>query len=231
MRIAEIAPPWLTVPPAGYGGIEQVVSILADRLADRGHEVTLFAAAGSRSRAEVVSPLPAAGTARIEETWPETHHALSAYRRAADFDVVHDHTLVGTALATMLGGQPPVVHTLHGVWNRDATAYYPLVDAIVHLVAISESQRRANGHVRYAATIPNGIELDDYPLGEEPREDFLVYIGRASPDKAPELALEVAHRAGLPIKMVVKRQTAAELETGTRVVVPLLGDTTRCSTR
>jgi glycosyltransferase involved in cell wall biosynthesis len=121
-------------------------------------------------------------------------------------------------------GQPPVVHTLHGAWTRDASAYYPLVDGVVHLVAISESQRRANGHVRYAATIPNGIELDAYPLGEGPREDFLLYIGRSSPDKAPELALEVAHRAGLPIKMIVKRQTARELEHWNRVVVPLLSD-------
>jgi glycosyltransferase involved in cell wall biosynthesis len=174
MRIAEIAPPWLAVPPAGYGGIEQVVSILADRLHARGHRVTLFAAAGSRSEAEVVSPLAAAGTARIDETWPETHHALSAYLRASDFDVVHDHTLVGTALAAVLTGQPPVVHTLHGAWTRDASAYYPLVDEVVNLVAISESQRRANGSIRYAATIPNGIELDAYPLGEGPREDFLL---------------------------------------------------------
>jgi glycosyltransferase involved in cell wall biosynthesis len=224
MRIAEIAPPWLTVPPAGYGGIEQVVGILAERLHAGGHRVTLFAPAGSRTQADVVSPLAAAGTTRIDEIWPETHHALVAYLRAAEFDVVHDHTLVGTALATLLGGKPPVVHTLHGVWNRDASRYYPLIDDVVHLVAISESQRRANRHVRYAATIPNGIELDDYPLGDSPREDFLVYIGRSSPDKAPDLALDVAHRAGLPLKMVVKRQTARELEHWDRVVAPLLSD-------
>jgi glycosyltransferase involved in cell wall biosynthesis len=223
MRIAEIAPPWIPVPPADYGGIELVVDSLARGLQERGHEVTLFAPEGSQSPGELVSPLPPAGTTSMGDAWYEIYHVLSAYARRGEFDVVHDHTLLGTALGAMTSGRPPVLHTLHGPWVERAQAYYDLVHEHVHLVAISESQRRGHDAVRYAATIPNGIELDRYPLSDAPREDFLLYIGRANADKAPELALEVAHRAGLPLKLVVKRAEPAEREYWNTQVAPHLG--------
>jgi glycosyltransferase involved in cell wall biosynthesis len=222
MRIAQIAPPWFEVPPAGYGGIELVVDVLARGLQARGHEVTLFAPEGSRSDADVVSPLPAAGPRRIGDPWFELYHTLSAFLRADEFDLVHDHTFLGPALATVNGHRQPVVHTLHGPWGGRARVFYELVHEHVHLVAISRAQRRANGEVRYAATVPNGIELQRYPLASGPREDFLVYIGRSNRDKAPELAVELAHRAGLPIKLVVKRSEDAEREHWRREVEPQL---------
>ena len=113
MRIAQVAPPWLAVPPAGYGGIEQIVGLLAKGLQQRGHQVTLFAPEGSRSQATVVSPLPPAGPAQIGDVWFEAQHTTAAYLDRREFDVIHDHTLLGTALAAVRGG-PPVVHTLHG---------------------------------------------------------------------------------------------------------------------
>jgi glycosyltransferase involved in cell wall biosynthesis len=77
--------------------------------------------------------------------------------------------------------------------------------------------------VRYAATVPNGIDLSAYRLGGGPREDFLVYIGRANEDKAPEAAVELAHLAGLPLKLVCKHAEPQELEYWKRVVEPVLG--------
>jgi glycosyltransferase involved in cell wall biosynthesis len=222
VRIAEIAPPWIPVPPEGYGGIELVVDLLAGGLRERGHDVTLFAPEGSRSAAEVVSPLPAPSATSIGDPWVEAYHALVAYRRADHFDLVHDHTFLGPALAAMRKDGLPVVHTLHGPWEGQACAYYELVHDQVHLVAISHAQRRANASVRYAATVANGIDLDRYPLGDDRREDFLVYIGRSNPDKAPELAVEVAHRAGLPLKLVVKRREDAERDHWEREVEPRL---------
>ena len=107
MRIAEIAPPWVTVPPAGYGGIELVVALLADGLVERGHDVTLFASGGSTSKAQIVSPLPEPPErARLGNSWDETYHATSAYLATQDggFDVIHDHSgIVGPALATCFG--------------------------------------------------------------------------------------------------------------------------------
>jgi glycosyltransferase involved in cell wall biosynthesis len=194
MRIAEIAPPWIPVPPKGYGGIELVVDLLAQGFEAHGHDVTLFAPEGSRSAAEVVSPLPAAGSDSIGDRWHEAYHSVSAYQHADDFELIHDHTFLGPALARCDGG-PITVHTLHGPWDDESRAYYGLLDDRVHFVAISETQRRANQDVRYAATIPNGIDVGRYPLHEGERDDFLVYIGRANAEKAPEVAVEVAHRA------------------------------------
>jgi glycosyltransferase involved in cell wall biosynthesis len=225
MKIAEIAPPWIALPPTGYGGIELVVSLLASGLQERGHSVSLFAADGSHSEADVISPLPPAGTELIGDPWFEAYHAVVAHLRADEFDIVHDHTFLGPALAAMRDGVPPVVHTLHGPWDERARGYYDLVHDGTHLVAISSSQRAANGSVRYAATIPNGIDVDQYPLGEGPRDDFLVYIGRSNADKAPERAVEVAHRSGRPIKLIVKRAEPAEQEHWERHVEPRLDGT------
>src|SRR5215207_9694002 len=110
MRIAEVAPPWIPVPPEGYGGIELVVDLLARGLQARGHEVTLFAPQGSRASATVVSPLPAAGAAAIGDPWVETAHALAAHQRAHAFDLIHDHTFLGPALAWMHNGGSVAVH-------------------------------------------------------------------------------------------------------------------------
>jgi glycosyltransferase involved in cell wall biosynthesis len=222
VKIAEIAPPWFPVPPPGYGGIELVVKVLADGLQARGHDVTLFAPIGSESEAEVVSPLRPAGAEQIGEAWFEAHHALSAYLQREQFEVIHDHTFMGSALAAV-AGEPPVVHTLHGPWTPESRRYYALVHERIHLVAISESQRGGYEDVRYAAVVPNGIDLSAYRVGEEPREDFLVYIGRANEDKAPEDAVALAHLAGRPLKLVCKHVEPQEIEYWERAVEPVLG--------
>ena len=115
-----------------------------------------------------------------------------------------------------------MVHTLHGPWTTAARRLYKRLDTAVHLVAISEAQQHDEPGARYADTIHNGIDLDAYPVGET-RDDFLVYIGRANPEKAPESAIEVARRAGLPLTMIVKRGEAAERAYWEEVVAPLLG--------
>lgn len=224
MRIAEIAPPWFPVPPSGYGGIELVVALLADGLHANGHDVTLFASGGSRSSAKVVSPLEdPPDPALLGNPWFDSFHALSAYLDANDFDVIHDHSgIAGPALGALLGGQPPVVHTLHGPWTEPTRKFYGLAADRIHLVSISDSQR-ADADLRYAATVYNGINLDHYPLVEE-KDPFLVYIGRANPDKGPGLAVEVAKRAGLPLVMIVKKNEAAEQVYWSEVVAPQLTD-------
>jgi glycosyltransferase involved in cell wall biosynthesis len=223
MKIAEIAPPWIAVPPQGYGGIELVVHELASRLHARGHDVTLFAPEGSTAPCEIVSLLPPTGPDAIGNGMVEAIHAVGSHLAAGSFDVVHDHTLMGPGLAAV-SGAVPCVHTLHGPWTEHSALYYGLLADRVHLVAISESQRRGNPAIPYAATIPNGIDLDRYPLAAGPREDFLLYIGRATPDKAPELAVELARRADLPLTLVVKRGEPQEREHWERHVEPLLRD-------
>jgi glycosyltransferase involved in cell wall biosynthesis len=222
VKIAEIAPPYLTVPPADYGGIEMVVALLADGLVRRGHDVTLFASVGSNTAARVVSTLERApGAEALGEVEYGLAHDVSAYLQAGEFDVVHDHTVGGPALAALVTSRPPVVHTLHGPWTDAARAYYGRLQGRVSLVAISETQRADNLDVEYAGVVPNGIDLSSYPLREE-KEDVLAFMGRSNPEKAPDLAVEVAKQAGLPLVMAVKRAEAAERQYWDEVVVPRL---------
>ena len=225
MRIAEIAPPYLPVPPVGYGGIELIVGLLADGLVERGHDVTLFASPESQTRARLVSPIDERlGPSDLVHEEYDILQAVAAYFRAGDFDVVHDHTLHGPALAALLSDGPPVVHTLHGPWTDAARTYYGGLQHHVHLVAISETQRADNPDMTYAGVVPNGINVSEYPLREE-KEERLAFMGRCSPEKGPELAVQVARRADVPLTMVVKRAEPDEQRHWEEAVVPhLSGD-------
>ncbi|HET9075828.1 MAG TPA: glycosyltransferase family 4 protein [Acidimicrobiales bacterium] len=223
LSVAVIAPPYLPVPPPGYGGIERVVSALVDGLARRGHQVTLVAAPGSTAPAKVVTPLATApilgDPAAVTD---ELCHALALYRRAGDFDVIHDHTNLGAMIGAVAGGGAAVVHTLHGPWTAAARRMLSLLDDRVALVAISHAQRAANSDVSYAGVVHNGVDMDLHPL-RTVKEDFLIFVGRTSPEKRPEVAIAVARRAGLPLKMVVKRTEPGEARYWDEAVSPLLG--------
>ena len=226
MRIAQLAPVWFPVPPTGYGGIELVVSLLTDGLARDGYDVTLFASGGSRSPAAIVSPLPEPPDPRkLGDTWYDAFHALSAYLRAGDFDVIHDHAgVVGPVLGSLLHGHPPVIHTLHGPWTPESRLLYELVGQHVHLVAISDAQRRDGGDIRHLGTVHNGIDISKYPyLAADEKDDFLVYIGRANHDKGPVEAIEIARRAGLELTMIVKHNEPLEQAYFDLEVAPRLG--------
>ena len=224
LRIGMLAPAWLAVPPTGYGGIERVVSVLTEGLVAAGHEVTLFAAAGSRTSARLVTPLespPPLGD--LASMMDDLHHCTAAFLRADEFDIVHDHTGMGPALAAVLNGPTPVIHTLHGPWTESSRRLLSLVDDRVHLVAISGAQRTTNPHLRYAGTVHNGIDLAAHPF-HPIKEDFLVFVGRISAEKRPEIAVEVAREAGLPLVMVIKQSEPAEQAYFEEFVAPLLGD-------
>ena len=224
LRIAVVAPPFLPVPPTGYGGIERMVAVLVEGLVKAGHDVTLFAAAESVTSARLVSPLlatvPLGDPAAAAD---ELYHTTAAYLAAGEFDIVHDHTGTGPALGAVLGGSPPVIHTLHGPWTEHSRRFLGLVADRVHLVAISHAQRAANRALHYAGVVHNGIDLAAHPFNPD-KEDFVVFVGRVSPEKRPEVAVEVARRAKLPLVMIVKRSEPAEQAYWEEVVAPRLGD-------
>jgi len=225
MRIAEIAPVWFSVPPQGYGGIELVVALMADGLVARGHDVTLFASGGSQTSATLVSPMAEPpDPALLGNVWFDAYHSLAAFLHADEFDVIHDHSgIIGPALGAMLADGPPVVHTLHGPWTEPARRFYELLHERIELVAISESQRAGHDGIRYAGTVYNGIDVARYPFVEQ-KDDVLVYLGRANPDKGPALAVEIAKRAGLPMVMMVKKSEPFERDYWDNVVAPHLTD-------
>jgi glycosyltransferase involved in cell wall biosynthesis len=203
------------------------VSLLADGLMERGHDVTLFASGGSETKADLVTPMPdLPDPALVGNAWFDSYHAFAAYTNIRDgrFDVVHDHSgVAGPAIGAMLGGSPPVVHTLHGPWTGPTRRYYSLLQHHVHVVAISESQKADFPGFTYAGVVHNGVRLADYPFQPE-KDDFLVYIGRANPDKGPAIAVEVARRAGLPLAMVVKKNEPFERSYWNEIVAPSLND-------
>jgi glycosyltransferase involved in cell wall biosynthesis len=224
MRIAIVAPGWFPIPPVGYGGIELVVALLADGLVDAGHDVTLYAAPGSRTKANLVTTFTEPLDPRdLGNAWYDAYHALASYRQVDDFDIVHDHAgIMGPVCAAMRDGRPPVVHTVHGPWTAQAKLLYGLVNERVHLVAISDTQAAENPDIKYAAIVHNGIDVDAYTY-RTAKDDYLVYIGRANPDKGPADAIRIARQAGLPLKMILKRGEAPEVAYFEREVEPLLG--------
>ena len=223
LRVAVIAPPYFSIPPTGYGGTERVVSVLTEGLVAAGHDVTLFAAEGSHTSARLVSPLdetPALG--ELSSLTDELAHVSTAYRDTGGFDVIHDHTGVGPPLGAAAAGGPPVVHTLHGPWTSSTRRLYAVIHDRVHLVAISRAQLRENPELRYAGVVYNGIDLDLHPFHEN-KEDFVVFVGRISPEKRPEVAMDAARRAGLPLKMVIKCTEPSEKAYWEDAVAPRLG--------
>ena len=224
MRIAVIAPPWYPVPPSGYGGIEWVVSLLADGLTERGHEVTLFAPPGSETEAELVPPLGGIPPEElIGDPWYEAAHAVSAYERGEEFDLLHDHTgPVGASIGAM--SDCPTVHTLHGPFTDQTRMLYRRIARRYWFVAISESQRSMGpANLRWAGMVYNGIPMDHYTLRED-KEDYLLFLGRADEEKAPHLAIEAARRAGRRLVMCVTTKNEGEQAYWAEQVEPQLSE-------
>ncbi len=223
MRILQVAPPWLPVPPSSYGGIEWVVSGLADGLTEAGHEVTLLASGGSTTEARLQTVFDEPPFGQFGDTRIETIHALAAHARRGEYDLVHDHTAaVGPALGA-LGKGPPIVHTLHGAWNELETMLARLVAPPVRLVAISHDQAAGcPPEVPITAVIHNGIPLDRYPFVAD-KDDFLLFVGRSNREKGPAVAIEVARRLGRTLVLAIKVNEPYEHQYWDEVLAPLIG--------
>jgi glycosyltransferase involved in cell wall biosynthesis len=203
MRIAQVAPPWLAVPPKGYGGIEWVVALLADGLAEAGHDVTLFATGDSTTKATLNYVFETApGSKLINDPALDTIHTLHAYRDPERFDVFHVHSPF-SALAAAVELPRPVVHTLHGAFVPEMRSLYSEVANRVSYVAISENQRSHMPELNYAGVVYNGVNMPDYPFRTE-KDDFVLFLGRASPDKGALRAVLAAREAGERIVVAVK---------------------------
>jgi glycosyltransferase involved in cell wall biosynthesis len=224
MKVAVLSPVWVPVPPSGYGGIEWIVSLLADGLADAGHEVTLFASGDSRTRATLASVFPTAPSERIGQTFWELQHALHCFSRQHDFDVIHDHTgLLGLAIGGLL--ETPLVHTVHGPLTGEPGLLYERVVEMApraHLVSLSMNQRLPKPDLPWIANVPNALDLSVYPYRRE-RGDYLLFLGRMSPDKGAHRAVAIALEAGLPLKIAGKNAEPAEREYFDSLVRPHLG--------
>jgi glycosyltransferase involved in cell wall biosynthesis len=207
MRIAQVSPPVESVPPSGYGGTERVIATLTEELVRRGHDVTLFAPADSCSSAHLVPTVERALWHNRREYpdfapfWAITLGEV--WRRVDDFDVIHAHLdFFGFPLAR--ASTRPVVTTLHG--RLDLPQLEPLFDhfADVPLVSISDAQRAPVPRAKWVATVYHGIELDQYTFSSQPGQ-YLAFLGRIAPEKGVDVAIRVAQRAGLPLRIAARR--------------------------
>jgi glycosyltransferase involved in cell wall biosynthesis len=211
MNVAILSPVWFPVPPTGYGGIELIVGLLADALVEAGHEVTLFASGDSETLAELDAVFEEAPSELIGQTFWELDHAIGCFVRHEEFDLIHDHTgLLGLALGTML--PTPLVHTVHGPLTGRPGELYERVTRFTRspsLVSLSLAQRRPRPRLPWLANVPNAIDLGRYPFEPE-RGDYLVWLGRMTPDKGAHVAVDVARRVGLPLKLAGKNAEPLE---------------------
>jgi glycosyltransferase involved in cell wall biosynthesis len=209
VRIAQVAPPWIAVPPKGYGGIEWVVALLADGLAEDGHDVTLFATGDSTTKAKLAFAFQIApGSDLINDPTLDTIHTLLAYEDPSRFDVYHVHAPF-SALSTGLESGVPIVHTLHGSFIPEMRDLYTRVGDRAHFVAISEAQRKEMPELNYAGVVYNGIDIDRYSLRSD-KDDFLLFLGRTAPEKGVGRAIETARLTGMPMKLALKIASATE---------------------
>jgi len=205
MRIAVVAPPYLPVPPIGYGGTERIISLLTEGLVQNGHDVTLFASGDSQTKSKLVSLFPRAlGNSGLQKN--SALLPLLQYRecllRQNDFDIIHSHSQY-LGLFTFEKVKPKVVHTWHGSFYKDeVTEEKRLVLEKFkksNFISISNNQRGAMPELNYVKTVYNAIDMSDYSLVESPKKTYLLWLGRITEKKGPLEAIKVAKELNMSL--------------------------------
>ncbi len=211
------------VPPPAYGGLEAVVDRLARGLVHAGHEVLLAAPANSECPVpqvadmdEVEPDAPISG-----DTITELAHVARAYEAMAGMDVIHDHTIAGP----LYRHRPavPVVTTNHGPFEPRPNLLFQRMQNDTAIVAISRHQASTAEGVQISRVIYHGLDVDSVPVGTGDG-GYVAFLGRMTADKGPSEAIEVARRAGVPLKIAAKMREDAEFEYFKTKVEPFLGD-------
>jgi glycosyltransferase involved in cell wall biosynthesis len=206
MKIAQIAPLAESCPPQLYGGTERIVSYLTEALVKKGHEVTLFASGDSRTSAQLVSCTPMALRLNPAVRDPIPYHVMmleEVRRRAGDFDVLHFHMdFLHYPLFREMADR--TVTTLHG--RLDLSDLQPFYAAFpeLPLVSISDAQRAPMPPVNWVGTVHHGLPVNQLPFMARPKGDYLAFLGRISPEKRPDRAIEIAAKAGMKLKIAAK---------------------------
>lgn len=222
MRIAQVAPLYESVPPRLYGGTERIVGYLTEELVRLGHDVTLFAAADSLTTATLVPCCRRATRLDPMVVDPMPHHLLMLERvrqRAEDFDILHFHTdYLHMALFRDRVGH--TLTTLHGRLDLPDLQPFYAEFSDIPLVSISSHQRQPLPAVNWVGTVHHG--LPETLFRPSPRsQGYLAFLGRISPEKQPDQAIEIAKRAGRTLKIAAKVDKA-DVDYFRAVVEPLL---------
>ncbi|HJT19439.1 MAG TPA: glycosyltransferase family 4 protein [Nitrospira sp.] len=222
MRIAQVAPLWESVPPKLYGGTERIVSYITEELVRMGHEVTLFASGDSETAARLEAVCPQAlrlNTGIFNRDAPMLMLQERSLGTVGEFDLIHSHLdFLGFPLARR--NPQPVVTTLHG--RLDLPELQPVFReyAEMPLVSISDAQRRPLPWANWQATVHHGLPRNLYSFHPQ-HQQYLAFLGRISPEKRPDHAIEVAKRTGIPLRIAAKVDPA-DLQYYRSEIEPLL---------
>jgi glycosyltransferase involved in cell wall biosynthesis len=205
MKIAQVAPLYESVPPRLYGGTERVVSYLTEELVRAGHEVTLFASGDSQTEANLISAVEEALRLSRGLRDPLVYHLLlleEVWKRAESFDVIHFHTdyLHFGLLRSM---NTPHLTTLHGRLDLPGLGALYREFSEVPVVSISNAQRLPLLHANWVGTVYHGLPQSLYTFSRN-RGNYLAFLGRISPEKRVDRAIEIAERAGMPLRIAAK---------------------------
>ena len=224
LRIAQVAPLYESVPPKLYGGTERVVSYLTEELTRMGHSVTLFASGDSVTRARLIPGSPRALRLDPSCVDPLAHHLVlieKVFQHSRDFDVIHFHV---DYLHYPLSRRATVPHltTLHGRLDLPDLAPLYREYSDVPVVSISHAQRRPLPDVAWLATVPHGLPPAVHRPGTGAGE-YLAFLGRISPEKRVDRAIEIARRAGWRLRIAAKVDKADAVYFD-NVIRPLLSE-------
>jgi glycosyltransferase involved in cell wall biosynthesis len=222
MRIAIIAPPWVSIPPCAYGGIEVVLDGLARALNSGDDEVLLFATGDSTCPVATGWAFERAVGVANARPAAELHHVVNAYDwLAGEVDVVHDHTLVGPVYAQRFPSLR-VVTTNHGPFQGELADFYRSIGDVVPILAISHHQASTAHRTRVAGVIHHGVDVNQFPVGDGDG-GYAAFVGRMSPNKGVHTAIAIARAADVPLKIAAKMDEPAERVYFEERVKPMLG--------
>jgi glycosyltransferase involved in cell wall biosynthesis len=225
LRIAQIAPLYESVPPKLYGGTERVVSYLTEELVRRGNHVTLFASGDSVTAAKLHPGYPVAlrlaGLAQVAANGLGNHMAMlsEVFERADDFDIIHCHLDYWTFAFSNLVATPTMT-TLHG--RLDLEELVPIFEQFKDrpLISISDAQRKPLPWANWVATVHHGVPREHLHFNPNGGK-YLAFLGRIAPEKRPDIAIEVARKAGIPLKIAAKVD-AVDREYFANVIEPMI---------
>jgi glycosyltransferase involved in cell wall biosynthesis len=222
MRIAQVAPLYESVPPKNYGGTERVVSVLTEELVRAGHEVTLFASGDSMTSARLVAGCPEALRLNPNCIDQSAHHVVMLERvmkEKDNFDIIHFHVDY-SHFPLSRREQVLNVSTLHG--RLDIPDLVPVYQSFgeMPVVSISNAQRRPLPWLNWQGTVYHGMPENRYRFHSE-GGDYLAFLGRVSPEKGLDRAIEIAKQTGIKLKIAAKVDKA-DTEYFESVIKPLL---------
>lgn len=205
LRIAQLAPLYERIPPELYGGTERVVSYLTEELVRRGHEVTLFASGDSQTSAHLIPGSPRSlRLAGLSHMGPPLHLPMltELYESGDRYDIIHSHVDYWSFPFARLCSTP-TISTMHG--RLDVEALRPIYDRFrdMALVSISDAQRASLPDMNWIGTVYHGLPRDLLNFNPATGK-YLAFLGRISPEKRTDLAIDVALRAGIPFKIAAK---------------------------